>query len=48
MFGRYRTHRDGAKNKLEINVEENSFTIYPCDSYKENDDMGVLTINELM
>lgn len=48
MFGRYSTYNDGGRNPLEINEAENSFTIYPCGSYLENDDMGVLTISELM
>jgi hypothetical protein len=48
MFGRYQSYSDGGRNPLEINEAENSFTIYPCREYLENDDMGVLTITELM
>lgn len=46
-FGSYKQYSLNSNN-LVLNKTENSFTIEPCDSYRENDNVAILYISELM
>jgi hypothetical protein len=46
LFGSYELFSAGSS--LQISEEDNSFTFNPCAEHRENDDAGVLEINELL